>query len=257
MFANPRPTRDEIVRYYSREGKYDTWLADRNGRDRMWHRRLRMIRHLKSSGELLDVGTGIGQFLALASAHYQVTGTEVSESACALAHDEYGLDIMKGPIEHLDFGTRRFDLITITHVLEHVHDPNTVIDHCVRLLKPDGVLVIAVPNELHAYLRRMLNSVLVRLGSRTVPRLGAYGLPKVTLDGTLPEIHLLHFSAATMRRWLEGKGLGVVREDLDPCFVDAGWSRWVHRGYYHFMRGVHRVTGRNFHDALYIAVTRA
>ncbi len=255
VFDNPRPSREEIARYYSGEQKYDAWLAAEEGRDRMWRNRLKLVRRLKPSGDLLDVGTGIGQFLKWASDHYRVTGTEVSDSAILTAKEKYGLEVLKGAIEDVDFGTRRFDLITIIHVLEHVHDPNAVVDKCLALLKPDGALVIAVPNELHSVARRVLKFVLARLGMRKFKRYGTYGLPKVTLDGSLAEIHLLHFTDTTLRRWLKSKGLRILQESLDPYFVDAGLMRWGHRLYYYGMLVLQKITGKNLYDTLWFAVT--
>jgi hypothetical protein len=62
VFANPRPTLDELTTYYSKPSKYDGWLNALEERDRLWKRRLKKMQKTKKGGTLLDVGTGIGQF---------------------------------------------------------------------------------------------------------------------------------------------------------------------------------------------------
>jgi SAM-dependent methyltransferase len=44
------------------------------------------------------------------------------------------------------FADKSFDLITITHVLEHIRDPHQMLADGIRLLKPGGVIAVAVPN---------------------------------------------------------------------------------------------------------------
>src|SRR5215469_7803150 len=66
IFRNPRPSESEISAYYSQEDQYDDWLAHEHSRDLLWRRRLQMVDRYGRRGPLLDVGTGIGQFLSFA-----------------------------------------------------------------------------------------------------------------------------------------------------------------------------------------------
>src|ERR1700730_1531854 len=66
IFDNPRPTLEELVKFYSRPSQYDSWLEELAIRQEAWERRLGKMQSTKKSGSLLDVGTGIGQFLATA-----------------------------------------------------------------------------------------------------------------------------------------------------------------------------------------------
>jgi hypothetical protein len=82
VFDNPRPTLQELISFYSRPGKYDSWLEEIGPRNRLWKRRLKKLQSTKKPGSLLDVGTGIGQFLSVARTSYHgVYGTEVSATA--------------------------------------------------------------------------------------------------------------------------------------------------------------------------------
>lgn len=98
-------------------------------------------------GHILDVGAGTGYFLNEMKQHgWQVTGTEKSSDARNFAASRFNLDLY--PVEDL-FGlkSQSFDVITLWHVLEHIHRIDDNMDAFFRLLKTDGKLVIAVPNR--------------------------------------------------------------------------------------------------------------
>ena len=57
-----------------------------------------------------------------------------------------GLEVHKGSIEILDCEHASFDAITLSHVIEHVHEPGVLLSSAQRLLKPDGILYIDIPN---------------------------------------------------------------------------------------------------------------
>jgi 2-polyprenyl-3-methyl-5-hydroxy-6-metoxy-1,4-benzoquinol methylase len=99
------------------------------------------------TGQILDVGTGTGFFLnEMKENGWQVTGTEKSIDARDFAKKEFNLDNL--PSEKLfELKDSSFDVITLWHVLEHIHllNENMKIFH--RLLKENGKLIIAVPNH--------------------------------------------------------------------------------------------------------------
>jgi SAM-dependent methyltransferase len=99
------------------------------------------------NGAILDVGTGTGFFLnEMKEKGWQVTGTEKSSDACEFAKKEFGLDNL--PTEEIfNLNEKSFDVITLWHVLEHIHriNKNMVAFH--KLLRDKGKLIIAVPNH--------------------------------------------------------------------------------------------------------------
>lgn len=110
----------------------------------------RQYRHLPrlpgGGGILLDVGCGDGSFLNLArTCGWDVVGLDPDPKAAANAAQQ-GLTVYKGGIEHFDGKSDLFDVITLNHVIEHVHDPVAVLKTCHTLLKPGGQLWLATPN---------------------------------------------------------------------------------------------------------------
>ena len=137
VFDNPRPTLEELVKFYSRPSQYDSWLQELPIRQKAWERRLGKMQSTKKSGSRHDVGTGIGQFLAVARNSYRkVYGTEVSSVAVQIAKEKYDLDVFQGTIENINWQGRVFDNISLFHVLEHVHNPRSLLRICHSLLSP-------------------------------------------------------------------------------------------------------------------------
>lgn len=99
------------------------------------------------TGQLLDIGTGTGFFMnAMKSAGWEVTGTEKSPDARKFAKKEFKLKINETE-ELFQFKKENFDVITLWHVLEHIHRLNENMEKIRELLIPKGKLIIAVPNH--------------------------------------------------------------------------------------------------------------
>jgi 2-polyprenyl-3-methyl-5-hydroxy-6-metoxy-1,4-benzoquinol methylase/rubredoxin len=255
VFDNPRPTLSALIHFYSQPAKYDSWLAEEHARDALWTRRLRKLLPLAKPGSLLDVGAGIGQFLALARPCFtEVYGTEVSESAIRIARNKYGLPLYPGEIQDISFGDKQFDNITIFHVLEHVPDPRCVVEKCTSLLSRGGVLVIAVPNDLYTVRgRRFLKTITNRMFHHS----RALGLPKIVLDGSVAEIHLSHFTPTVLRRLLEQCGLKVIANTLDPYYAATGFAHFKHAVFYAGCRALHGVLRVNVYDTMLLVARKS
>jgi len=97
---------------------------------------------------VLDVGHGDGRFLKFVKEiGYEASGLEIDPKAVEQARAEQ-LDVHQGDIDAATsiWGDGYFDYITLSHVIEHVHDPRHVIGTASRLLKPGGKLWIECPN---------------------------------------------------------------------------------------------------------------
>lgn len=151
----------------------------------------------KPTATLLDAGAGTGAFAHTMEKHgWTVQGIEPDESARKIAKDNYGLDLQTP--EKLDLiQTQSFDVITLWHVLEHVHDLHQYLDSFNRLLKKDGTLVIAVPNY-SSYDAQVYGNCWA-----------AYDVPR----------HLYHFSPKSMDVLLRKHGFEVI--ERKPMWFDS------------------------------------
>lgn len=172
----------------------------------MWERR-RFIAALPR-GRVLDVGCGNGTFLAgLQARGWAVQGTDTSPIACEIARGK-GIPVHHGELGGAGFATGSFDVVTLWHVLEHVPEPLAELREIRRILRPEGRLVVEVPDG----------------DSRTLRLTGERWFP---LD--VPR-HLQHFTRDTLGRTLERAGFEVVRERRgQPTNVAASFYSFFHR----------------------------
>jgi SAM-dependent methyltransferase len=110
----------------------------------------REVRHLPATpgGRLLDVGCGSGAFVAqMAELGWRAEGIDPDPAAVAGAR-EAGLDVKEGVVADLDPAEHggTYDAVTLSHVIEHLHDPAGDLGRIRDLLSPGGMLWIATPN---------------------------------------------------------------------------------------------------------------
>ncbi len=152
-FLNPRPNRDTIPAFYPSE-KYDPFISIKDRlalkdvfyalirKFSLWRKRL-LVESFQPAGYLLDVGCGTGEFLQyMRERGWQVTGVEPEKDARQFAVEQAlpvkaGLDSLR---DH------NFDVITLWHVLEHMHDFRDAMENLAGILDQDGVLIMAMPN---------------------------------------------------------------------------------------------------------------
>lgn len=108
----------------------------------------RMVRHLPLPAgvpKLLDVGCGNGAFLALAQdSGWEAHGLEPDETSASVARAA-GFAVEHGSLTETTTATR-FEALAMSHVLEHLHDPEAALRKAYALLKPGGLLWVATPN---------------------------------------------------------------------------------------------------------------
>lgn len=78
--------------------------------------------------------------------NWEVQGIEPDPLACEFARNKFGLNVILGTLETVVLEPAQFDVITLWHVLEHLHNPVDYLRICRRLLKPSGQLVVELPN---------------------------------------------------------------------------------------------------------------
>jgi 2-polyprenyl-3-methyl-5-hydroxy-6-metoxy-1,4-benzoquinol methylase len=148
-------------------------------------------------GQILDVGSGTGAFANEMSSHgWQVTGLEPDADAREVAKKNYDLELKETSLFY-NLQPGSYDVITMWHVLEHVHDLAAYIQQLKSLLKENGKLFIAVPNYTSG-------------DAATYKEFwAAYDVPR----------HLYHFSPDSMRV-LTGK-YGMRIEQYLPMWFDS------------------------------------
>jgi SAM-dependent methyltransferase len=114
-------------------------------------KRCRIINSLpgnNNGGRLLDIGCSTGLFINLLrqTGTWEVRGIEPSEYAVKIARENYKLDVYNGSLSDANYPTAYFDVVTLWDVLEHLPDPSGTLEEISRITKPQGHLVIRVPN---------------------------------------------------------------------------------------------------------------
>ncbi len=140
-------------------------------------------------GRILDVGCGRGDFLALMSGRgWDSTGLEMDKRILKRGKNRDGVSLRVGGLEDVKFPDAHFNAITFWHVFEHLRNPDWALKECHRVLKPGGLLVIAVPNA---------GSLQARLAGRSWFHLD-------------PPYHLYHYSLKNLKSLLDKNGFEVV-----------------------------------------------
>ncbi|MFC5626763.1 class I SAM-dependent methyltransferase [Algoriphagus winogradskyi] len=153
-FTNPRPTEDTIGPYYdfpeyfSHEDKAKnlTQLVYHKVRKYAVSQKVKHLNSLKpSKGKYLDYGCGTGELLTKAKeSGWKVKGIEPNEKARNLANSKVDGKVYAS-IDELPKGSS-FEIITLFHVLEHVHSLRKTVKKIINHLNSDGYIIIAVPN---------------------------------------------------------------------------------------------------------------
>lgn len=207
VFVYPQSELGELKDHYD-EAYYSEWInAEQEKRRKMWYKRLTRLEKHRDKGMLLDVGCGEGSFLKEAQGRgWQVRGTELSSYSARYASNVLGMDIFCGELKDAKYPDHSFDVVTMWHVLEHVTDPNTYLSEIYRILKPHGLLAMAVPN---------VNNLVMQLAYRIFKgrKLKYYCKHE-------REVHLYHFSPATIKIYLEKAGFECLRISPDYGIID-------------------------------------
>ena len=157
IYTNPRPAYDQdfIDAAYASYYQYadNIQLSDLDNINqsslKMFQREVdHIVRYDKDKKGVLDIGSGMGTFLLAAKKYYgsNVTGIDVSVKMGQFVEKNIGIKVHIGQYENFN-PPEKFSLIHMSHVLEHVPNPNQWIQHSARLLTPNGILVINVPNK--------------------------------------------------------------------------------------------------------------
>jgi 2-polyprenyl-3-methyl-5-hydroxy-6-metoxy-1,4-benzoquinol methylase len=151
LITFPKPSLEILPSYYESEDYISHTDGKRSLFEKMYHfiknialkNKLNLINSQSQKGTLLDIGAGTGDFLVVAKKDgWEITGIEPGEKPRNIAIQK-GVSFANN-LEAL--ADNSFDVITMWHVLEHVPDLEFQIKELKRLIKPNGTILIAVPN---------------------------------------------------------------------------------------------------------------
>jgi 2-polyprenyl-3-methyl-5-hydroxy-6-metoxy-1,4-benzoquinol methylase len=206
-FTASIPTQEVISKYY-KFVEYISHTDVKNGwMNRLYHlvrtktlaQKTNWIQSLFTGhkGHLLDIGAGTGAFVhSMFQKKWTVTGLEPDASTRAKAFENYNIELKSTDVI-FDLPPNEYEVITMWHVLEHVHDLKPYIQQCFKSLKHNGRLIIAVPNYT-SFDASFYNKYWA-----------AYDLPR----------HLYHFSPNSMKVLLNQYGLEIV--SIQPMWYDS------------------------------------
>jgi len=106
-----------------------------------------LLKYDQNRTAVLDIGSGMGTFLVAAKPHYkEAIGLDVSAQMAAFVERQLGVKVFLEQFEDFKYN-RKFSLIHMSHVIEHIPDPKLWLDKAREMLEPGGILVINVPNK--------------------------------------------------------------------------------------------------------------
>jgi SAM-dependent methyltransferase len=193
-FANPQPSDEELdaiydAGYYSAFG-FDTGggLAYRHMKRARFDRLLECVEAYCAPHRLLDVGSGLGDLLSVATRRgWEAIGVEPNPFAAQIAEQFVAATTLCASIEQACLRQESFDVVTCADVLEHLRRPDRMLREAARLLRPGGLTLITT----------------VDVESRTARAL-RQRWPHYHRD------HLWYFSRATLRRLVTASGFDVL-----------------------------------------------
>lgn len=154
LLTNPRPAKENIGVYY----KSENYISHSNKKQGLFAGLYQVARkvNLESKysilskhtqvGTALDIGAGTGHFLNhLENKGWKAQGIEPDKEAANFARENFNLQI-DSEIKLAELKNESFDLITMWHVLEHVHNLNERMSELAKLIKPEGLIILALPN---------------------------------------------------------------------------------------------------------------
>ncbi|WP_370477405.1 class I SAM-dependent methyltransferase [Tamlana flava] len=202
----PKPSEEKLPEYYQSEDYISHTDAKRNLFEKAYHlvrsvslkSKLNLINSFSPKGKtLLDVGCGTGDFLQVAqNNNWKVFGIEPNKQARQIANQKTHNAVFETE-QLLKFEKHGYDVITLWHVFEHLPNLEEQVSVFKKLLKPDGTLIIAVPNH-KSYDAKHYKQFWA-----------AYDVPR----------HLWHFNKSSVFKLMEKQNMQVKK--MKPMWFDA------------------------------------
>jgi|SaaInl0LU_22_DNA_1037365.scaffolds.fasta_scaffold00045_22 2-polyprenyl-3-methyl-5-hydroxy-6-metoxy-1,4-benzoquinol methylase len=212
LLTTPKPAIEDLGRYYNNEAYISHTDANKSLVEKTYQivkkyslkKKLKLVNSFNTDRiKILDIGSGTGDFLNICAEHgWEATGVEPNEKArnSTMSKSSNAKIALFKSVEDLKKESAIFlsyDVITLWHTLEHVPNLDETIFNLKKLLKPEGVLVVAAPN-FKSYDAEYYQKYWA-----------AYDVPR----------HLWHFSQTAIRRLFFFQSMEVV--ETRPMLFDA------------------------------------
>ena len=265
IYTSPRIKSPEAIYWgdrdaYHREARLIFEGRATHHRDPNYLEELRLIERFRTPGTFLDVGCNMGMLLRLAVARgWSGIGVEPSPSLAGLARDELGLEVLNCFLHEVpDSHNGNYDIVALSDVFEHVSEPLAMLSEVNRLLKPDGLLYVKVPNASFNVFKQKMSGLRGR-----PPQHGVWDSYE----------HVVHYTDKTLRRMLHKGGFDVLKLFAArpvqipawhhhvgqyfqyPSPIALDWKRHVGRAAFHALGKVER--GLRFGSVGYLSSSLA
>ena len=154
FYLSPFPTEEQLwqaydTSYYGEtEQKFSFTIVEKAVDYFRQQRARKIVKMLPRGARLLDIGCGNGDFLRYVSlcGNYELYGIERDETAARRARAKANIHLQTTALMDGDFEENSFDAITLFHVFEHLTAPAETLRVIQKILKPEGVLILSMPN---------------------------------------------------------------------------------------------------------------
>jgi SAM-dependent methyltransferase len=229
LITSPRPSGSALSKYYSSEDYISHSDTAKGLINKLYHRvrkltlkqKVALVKKYSDYPLLLDIGSGAGYFVNACNLNgVHATGIEPDEKSRLRSVKQFNIEVFEeGEIDRMKASS--YDVITLWHVLEHVEDLDKRLDQIHRLLKDDGVAIIALPN-CSSYDARYYQM-----------DWAGYDVPR----------HLWHFTPDTIQQLLKRKAFDLL--SIYPMPFDAYYVSMLSEKYRNNRLGILRgfITG--------------
>jgi SAM-dependent methyltransferase len=223
FFVFPQPDAETLKIMYGKEYFESDFHCGHSHQSAYEHQEIQLPSWMKQvtvapESDVLEIGCATGyQLNVFSKAGYRCAGIEISDDAAQFARTQYGLDVYSGTVEETDLGVRRFDLIYLHDVFEHLTNPLETLQKIRNWLKSDGTVVIVIPTQT--------NTLFSRIGMRL------YSLLNKRTLVMLPPYHVFEYRPKSIRRMLMQAGFNDIRllTDIMPPSAIALRGSFIQR----------------------------
>src|SRR3989338_242428 len=181
-------TLDEIRQNYNSYHRDTVYFDSEKQFKNIFQKRVRLIGKFRKPGTALEIGSSSGLMLSLLkNSGWEVAGIEPSKEACKVSRKR-GITPLNKSFENSKFNKETFDLVIMNHVLEHMENPNDILERINGILKKDGMLLVDVPN---------FESLSAKIWGSNWKYI-------------LPQEHKWHFTLKSLSYLLTGTGLKII-----------------------------------------------